>query len=818
VNTTVVDATDHVDSSGVDRPPSNGSEPEKPAGRPLNKLRPHNYRSAFVYVLYSLAALIVIAFGILVGYYFHYARLADSKLKAGPFSTIESIYAAPETLRTGEPLGVADVVAMLRDGGADGTADNPGGWFRVSDASVEYHPGTDAMSGQPPVVVRIAKGKIDEIRNLNDGSKLQQYVLEPPLITGVTEKSREKRRLVKFRDIPPSLVQAVISAEDKRFFQHSGFDPFRILKAAWVDFRSGRKEQGASTLSMQLARNFWLDSDKSWRRKFAETLITMRLEEKLSKEQIFEDYANQVYLGRVGTYSINGFGAAAQAYFGKDIRQLSVPEAALIAALIQRPSYYNPLRNPDRAVERRNLVLGLMRQNGYLSEAGYQSAKAIPLTLSSKDGEAAEAPYFVDLTNDEMQGNIAEGEGNHPRVYTTVDLNLQRVALEAVRIGMQNVDKLLRKPHRRKATLPPAEAQVALVAIDPHTGDVKALIGGRNYAASQLNRALAKRQPGSAFKPFVYAAALDTAVEGGPEILTPASTVMDQPTTFEFGNKEYTPGNFGQEYYGQVTLRSALAHSMNIATIKVAQMVGYDSVVRVARRARLNAEPTPSVALGSYEDTPLEVAGAYTVFANQGVYVKPHLISSIRAQNGSEIYSYQPETQVALDPRVAYLMVNMLEEVLRSGTGAGVRAKGFNVPAAGKTGTSRDGWFAGFTSNLLCVVWVGFDDNRELGLEGAKSALPIWTEFMKRALAYYPDARPFPRPNGITSAQICPESGQLASSFCPSTRSEVFIAGSQPESFCNMHANAEPQIAGADGGVLVEPSAAPANGQGQMLH
>ena len=218
-------------------------------------------------------------------------------------------------------------------------------------------------------------------------------------------------------------------------------------------------------------------------------LITMRLEEKLSKKQIFEDYANQVYLGRVGTVSINGFGAAGQEYFGKDIRQLSVPEAALIAALIQRPSYYNPLRSPDRAVERRNLVLGLMRQNGYLSDAQYQSGRTTPLTLSTRDGEAAEAPYFVDLTNDELQGNIAEGEGNYPRVYTTVDLNLQRMALEAVRIGMENVDKLLRKPRRRKATLPPAEPQVALVAIDPHTGDVKALIGGRNYAEPAQQRA-----------------------------------------------------------------------------------------------------------------------------------------------------------------------------------------------------------------------------------------------------------------------------------------------------------------------------------------
>lgn len=332
-----------------------------------------------------------------------------------------------------------------------------------------------------------------------------------------------------------------------------------------------------------------------------------------------------------------------------------------------------------------------------------------------------------------------------------------------------------------------------------------------------MNRVLSLRQPGSSFKPFVYAAALDTAVDGASRILTPATMVDDEPTTFWFDNKPYEPGNFKREYHGEVTLRQALAHSMNIAAIKVAEMVGYDAVVQFAKKAGLNEDiqATPSVALGSYDTTPLEIAGAYTVFANQGVYVKPNWISLVRSQTGSIVYENKPETRQVLDPRVAYLMVSMLEEVLRSGTAAAVRARGFTVPAAGKTGTSRDGWFAGFTSELLCVVWVGFDDNRELNLEGAHSAAPIWGDFMKRALAYraYRDAKPFQAPDGIVSVEIDPQSGMPATPFCPLTKNEVFIAGTQPVGTCPLHGGSNPgatHVAGWD--VPPPPTIGPQNG------
>jgi penicillin-binding protein 1B len=371
-------------------------------------------------------------------------------------------------------------------------------------------------------------------------------------------------------------------------------------------------------------------------------------------------------------------------------------------------------------------------------------------------------------------------------VYTTVDLELQRAAEAAVAKGMEKADALIRKQNRNQARHPEA----ALVALDPRTGEVKALIGGRNYEASQLNRALAVRQPGSAFKPFVYAAALTTAVAGGPQTFTAATLIDDTPTAFHYKDEVYEPSNFEEAVYGAVTLRRALARSINIATVKLAEMVGYRTVVKLAADAGLaRARATPSMALGAYDTTPLELAGAYTVFAGQGTYVSPALISQVRAPDGKPLYTHSPKKRQTLDPRIAFLMRDMLESVINRGTAASARAQGLQVRAAGKTGTSRDGWFAGFTPELVCVVWVGFDDGSDLGLEGSRSALPIWTEFMKHAVAMprYASTQPFPAPEGIVSAPIDPESGQLATPWCPSSYTEVFVSGTEPKQECLQH-------------------------------
>ena len=437
----------------------------------------------------------------------------------------------------------------------------------------------------------------------------------------------------------------------------------------------------------------------------------------MDQREDFETYVNQVYLGRQAAYSVHGFGEASRLFFGKELRDISLPEAALMAGLVQRPSYFNPFRYPGRVKERRDLVLSMMLENNYITSAQYAAAVAEPVRVTGNSIGEARAPYFLDLVNDELQERQTDDDSIRS-VQSTIDLNLQHAAEEAVTVGMQEVDKLLAKR-------PGPKAEAALIALDPHTGEIKALVGGRDYGRSQLNRILAKRPPGSVFKPFVYAAALNTAISGGETVFTPASTVDDTPTTFWFDGKPYQPGNFHQEAFGMMTLRRALAKSDNVAAVHVAHDVGYNAVVQMARRAGLNGDiqATPSVALGAYQVTPLEMAGAYTVFANGGVFVKPSVISGFLDGRGTALPTAASESHRALDPRVAWLMVSMLQEVLRSGTAAGVRSRGFTLPAAGKTGTSHDGWFAGFTSQLLCIVWVGYDDYRDLNLEGAQVRL-----------------------------------------------------------------------------------------------
>jgi penicillin-binding protein 1B len=781
--------------------PARGTRPSK-GRKPGRRIRIPKNATLVQFFLHPAGKTLLIVTGCLmlagmggfVHYYNKYSKMIDERLRGGPYRSTARIFASPGVISVNDLTSPSDLAATLRRAGYSENRTNPVGSYSVQTESIDIFPGPQSYFVQEPATVKFARGKITRIVSLRDNTDRPLYELEPQLITNLYDRNREKQRVVRYDDIPASLRDAVLSAEDKRFFQHSGFDPIGVLRSAWVDLRRGRNAQGASTLSMQLARGMFLTPARNWRRKLAEVMITMQLEQKLTKEQIFEMYCNQVDLGYRGSFTIRGFGEASQAYFGKDIRSLTVPEAATLAAIVRGASYYNPYRHADRVRERRNSILALMRQNGYLTDRDYAVATEAPLNLVQNTAQSSDAPYFVDLLNDDLEKRFPgyDFRVHSDKIYTTLDLDLQRAANEAVAIGMKQVDDIVRKQKRFK-NAPFVEPQCALIALDPHTGEIKALVGGRNYGTSQLNRVLAERQPGSIFKPFVYAAAMNTAVAGGSRTLTPASIVVDEPTTFLFDGQEYEPGNFEHEFYGPVTLRKALAKSLNVATIKVAEMVGYGSVVNLAHRAGISEDvkATPAMAIGSYDATPLEMAGAYTVFANNGVHVQPSMLSLVKEPGGKVLLDQKPQTRPVLDPRVDYLVVNMLEEVMRSGTAAGVRSRGFVVPAAGKTGTSHDGWFAGFTSGLLCVVWVGFDDNRTIDIEGAHSALPIWTEFMKRAikLRKYSDTKPFEPPDGVVTATIDPESGMLATNLCSMQQPEVFIGGTEPVGFCPLHGN-----------------------------
>ncbi len=502
---------------------------------------------------------------------------------------------------------------------------------------------------------------------------------------------------------------------------------------------------------------------------------------------------------------------------------MTLQDAALLAGMINAPSRRNPFRHPEGAKNRRNQILKAMREDGFINDRQYEDAVAAPLKVTREEAESTDAPYFVDLVNETLQNQFENTDflNTSYKVYTTLDMNLQRDAVAAVRAGLVETDTQWKRRNKKYGTDEFPLAQVALVCLDAETGEVKALVGGRSYGMSQLNHAVAKRQPGSSFKPFVYAAAFATGLtEGSQQAITPATTIVDEPTTFWFDDKPYEPANHKNEYNGQIPIWYALAHSLNVPAVKVAEMVGYDKVAETARAAGLNVDikPTPSIALGAYEVTPLEIAGAYTVFPNGGEWIKSSFIKMIRDQHGKPMYQSQMEHKPALDPRVAYLVENTLEEVLRSGTAAGLRSRyNFTLPAAGKTGTSRDGWFAGFTSKLICVVWVGFDDNRDFKLEGAHSALPIWAEFMKRAHQHreYKNVHGFDPPDGIVTAEIDAETGQLATSLCPKTRNQVFIAGTQPVEVCSRHGGGRTVVAGWESTPKAPPTVAPVTPDGR---
>ena len=753
----------------------------------------------------TIFGLFLVAGGVFTYYYMKYARMIDARLSGNVLQNTTQIFSAPEHISAGQAWGPEDLTGYLTRVGYRPIQDeNAIGQFTVRENTVDIRPSKlSYFAGSNALAVQFRGKSIRSIKPLSGGTDLDTAEIEPELITNLFDSAREKRRPVRYEDLPVMLVDAILSAEDKRFFEHGGFDFIRIAGAAWADLRhTSQHYQGASTITMQVARTFFLSTERNWRRKVAEAMISVELEQRFNKQQIFELYANEVYLGNRGSFGIRGFSEASVAYFGKDLRQLTLPECAYLAGIIRAPNYYSSAdRHPERGVQARDRVLTQMLDNKYINEEDLKDAKTAPLKIIRTSTSGSEAPYFVDMVKDHLLDKYSESEllSENFRVYTTLDPALQRAAVAAIDAGMKNVDVLLAKKYEKwkrdqakkggNDAIP--QAQVALVALDPRSGEIKAVIGGRDYGQSQLNHALARRQPGSVFKPFVYAAALDNAVDGVQPIVTPATTIDDEPTTFEFDGKEYTPNNYGERFMGRVTVRDALTNSLNVATVKVAELIGYGRVVQVARKMGLgtNIQPTPAVALGAYEMTPIDVAAAYTTFATMGTRAEPQFLHVVVNADGTPLEKFTPQTHLALDPRVAFLVDSLLKDVLNKGTGAGVRARGFTLPAAGKTGTSRDGWFAGFTSNLLCVIWVGFDDNRDIGLTGGAVAAPIWADFMTRAtsLAQYRDVKDFTMPDGVQSVVIDPDTLELATPNCPTTREEVYVAGSAPTVFCEVH-------------------------------
>ncbi|MFY9553752.1 MAG: PBP1A family penicillin-binding protein [Blastocatellia bacterium] len=763
--------------------------------------------------LVILGILALIFLSVFAFFYAKYARMIDARLRGDIVVRTTGIYAAPRTIRTGENITLASLKSYLDGiGYVESTkeADATRGRYLIKGPAIDVRTSGAAVingSRQFPNLNIIfgASGKtVIKISDIDTKRNLDSSVLEPELVTALSnEKQRQKQKLVSFKDLPRDYINAVIAIEDRQFFEHQGINVRGIIRALWRDASEGQLQEGGSSITQQLVKNFFLTPEKTWKRKAQEMMIAVTLETKLDKEQIFQLYSNEVYMGQSGSYSINGVGEAASAYFNKDVVNLTLPECAFLAGIIRGPSLYSPYRDPARGKSRRNQVLDSMAEAGLLSREKAEQAKAAELKIQPKRSAVnSDAPYFVDYLQQQLVNELPTRDLTRQsyRVYTTIDMDLQRAADKAVNDTLASLDPIFAK--RKKNPIPAGTLQAALVALNAKTGEILAMTGGRDYGQSQLNRAVdANRQPGSVFKPIVYATALNSAFDDmAEERITPGSMFLDAPETFLYGRGQtYSPENFGKTYSNrEVPVREGLVHSLNVVTVRIAEKVGYSKIARMAEKLGLpRPQPFPALALGTAEATPLEVATTYTAFANSGQLSESRPIKRVTNSDGVGLTEIKPQSQQVLRPEISWLMTNIMQDVLNRGTASRARAMGFTATAAGKTGTSRDGWFAGYTPNMVCVVWVGFDDNSELGLEGAKSALPIWTSFMKAALALRPElgGESFPPPpDGIVKAEIDPTTGLLATDLCPARRTEYFIESTQPDEVCEAHSGEHPEI------------------------
>ncbi len=726
-------------------------------------------------------------------YYISFSRLIDARLHGERERTLPRVYARPVVLWRGQALSRQDLIARLNDlGYAQRTRSVAPGEFALERDAITVKPRSSDIGD---AVVRVSFGS--GIRRIEVGRNQRNSVqLDAPLLTALMSSGgREKSRNVPLSAIPMNVQQAVLAIEDQGFYSHPGINPIRIAAAAVANvFGDNPNLVGYSTITQQLSRMFFLSNEfnaelsageRSYGRKLREALMSLVLERHASKDEILELYLNDIYLGQRGSFAIHGVAEAARLFFGKDIANISLSESALIAGVIQSPATRSPFARPERAIERRNVVLQAMADEGYITRetADRASSEKLQVVARAVDNEA---PYFVDMVSEQVAQAFPglTAETGQVDVFTTLDLNLQRTALEAVRGGLANVDRLLARRN------PPQPVQAALIAVDPRTGEILAMVGGRSYNESQFNRAsTARRQPGSVFKPFVYLAAFERAAEEGRTDFTPAAMTIDEPSTFAFDDQVWEPRNY-DEYDGEITWRRALAMSRNLGTIHVGEAVGFDRVAALWRRVGVGTAPkaVPAITLGVFELTPLEVAEAYTMFVNEG-NVRPLVtIQHVRSARG-DIRPKAPELRRAARADTTFLVTSMLRSVLNEGTAASARAAGFALDAAGKTGTTndqRDAWFVGFTPELLAVIWVGFDNNKPMSLTGTQAALPIWTQFMKTALAGRASVA-FEAPGGITFADIDRDTGKLALPGCPRVYNESFLSGTEPTEYCELH-------------------------------
>ncbi len=658
----------------------------------------------------------------------------------------------------------------------------------------------DMEFGAMPVVVDFDGPEVRSIRRMTDNASLRAVRIEPELITSIYDNEMEDRLPVSLSVVPKVVTDAIIATEDKNFYHHEGISIRGSLAAAWADIQKKQIARGGSTLTQQLVKNFYLNPERKWSRKLPEMLMAVLLEMRYSKDEILEAYLNEIYLGQNGAVQIAGVEEASQVFFGKHVTYLNLPEAATLAGMIHSPNLLSPLKYPDKAKARRDLVLKLMLDQNKITQQEYDAAVASPLSVSRFPRTSRSAPFFVDLVMRQLRETYPETQLKTEglRIFTTLDTTMQRAAEQSLDGGINDLNR-----HYKYLRTSPTPLEGVILTIQPGTGYVKALVGGRNYSKTQFNRAIqAKRQPGSLFKPFVYATAMDPS--RGQLAFTPATILDDSPIEVQMGKDVWRPQNYDLRFHGPVSVRTALAHSYNIPAVRAAINAGVPNVMKTAANIGIESrlEPYPSMALGSFEVTPLEIAYAFSAFANLGVKAEPVSILAVVGHDGKLLESREVKMKRVAPASVSYVMDDMLKDVLVYGTGSKARALGFTRPFAGKSGTTsnyRDAWFIGYSPRILSLVWVGFDDGHSVRLAGGDACVPIWTSYMNRIVGLVPDVD-WKRPDDVVEREIDPQSGMLATPFCPQERTEIFVAGTEPTSVCPLHAGGgEPSPAWSTG-------------------
>ena len=753
----------------------------------IYKAPPPSRFRRLINVLFNRYTLGVSLFVILIGFltftyfWFEYSDRIDRTLLSGEvFTPTAGIYSAPKTLRVDEAISQQALIDYLKSAGyidKANKADASRSRFSIEGDIVTVDPGQggiiDGKKVFPSLSVKFKKdlNAVAAIGDRDTNEQVKQARLEPRMLSSIAAEGDGRRKTITYNDLPPHLIKAITVTEDRAFFEHYGVNFRGIARALWRryegDENSPLANQGGSSITQQLVKNTLLNNEPTLERKAKEAFMSFILETRLTKQEIFTLYANQIYLGQQSGVSIYGVGEASNAYFGKDVTQLTLPEAAFLAGIIRSPNRYNPFKNLQKVTERRNQVLESMSETGDLETARLAEYKLEPITLKQIDNrkDLQGMPYFSQYAIEELPKIVSDPEAmQHLRVYTSIDPDLQKIAYDTVSKRLDALDKYF--PKKEKGQL-----NAALIAVRPKTGEIVAMVGGRDYLQNQFNRATdAKRQPGSVFKPFVYAAEINSAYDSGTRQFTAATVMKDEKKVFTFNQDSYSPNNYGDTFSNkEVTLRDALVKSKNVITVDLAMQLNVGKVMNLATKAGFPKveRAYPSMALGTAEATPLEVATAYTTFANLGDRVMPMPITQITAGDGRTIAAPMPDRKNVIRPDVAYVMDDIMKDVINRGTAAQVQGWGFRNTAgktafAGKTGTSRDGWFAGFTPELVCVVYVGFDNGDDLDMKGSDSAMPIWADFVKSALEIHPEwSADWTMPAGIRKGEVDIRNGSL---------------------------------------------------------